>query len=225
MFICKFPIRILLGILVIFVVRGNASPISPFTPGKSELAPSSDSTPASMMDSSSSFFPEHRRDLSMREIATGVNLPPPHSPEDDKVDAISTPETAHAYNRGFIRAHPALVIGLCMLALLVLCVSIYLIVRYCRNKRRTSEDVTEAASDATADLSFEDKSLETPTPGEKNVIHGESLPECPRLIYVPPNAESGAQTLFGHFMSPCGRVVGVKDTWTLAGSRTAANNA
>ncbi|KAF8519451.1 hypothetical protein JB92DRAFT_3112420 [Gautieria morchelliformis] len=158
------------------------------------------------------------------EAAVGVvHVPESHedkpSHESDIFAGQAHPAAAHS----FLSTHLALAITLCTATLSALCVGLYFIIRCCRKGPKASQNDDHSAQGSDQTFDTGDSGPATPKIAEPIQAHLEPLTEYPRLVYVPPTPRDGKQPLFGHYLSPCGKVVGVKDTWMLAKSGGAIN--
>ncbi|KAF8479420.1 hypothetical protein JB92DRAFT_3044120 [Gautieria morchelliformis] len=170
--------------------------------------------PQNPCQDSASFLSHGPKDPSVPEAAVAavgvVHVPEPHedqpSHESDIFAGQAHPPAAHS----FLSAHLALVITLCILTSSALCVALYVLIRCCRNRRKASRN--DGRSAGGSDRSFDKRPATPPKTAEPIQAHL----EYPRMVYVPPAPRDGKQPLFGHYLTPCGQVVGVKDTWTLA---------
>ncbi|KAF8488087.1 hypothetical protein JB92DRAFT_3018299 [Gautieria morchelliformis] len=220
-------IRVLIIILLIFMVQGNAAPIplegrevssGLFRPGPQNSSQDSTSflshgpkDPSNPCQDSTSFLSHGPKDDSVPEAAVGVvHVPESHedqpSHEGDIFAGQAPPPTAHS----FLSTHLALVITLCTVTPSALCLALYVLIRCCRNRRKASRN--DGRSAGGSDRSFDKRPATPPKTAEPFQAHL----EYPRMVYVPPTPRDGKQPLFGHYLTPCGQVVGVKDTWTLA---------
>ena len=214
MFACKLLFQALFGILVIFTVQGYGAPIS-FRAHEESLELSSSNHISSM---NSPLLSWHgTREYSRPETPIGVVKFLNSHKEEQENESSSLSSNPHTEHRSFIKTHLALVIIMSILALFVLCLAFYPIFRHYRNRHKESQAAKEAAAIENADQSFDEKDPDTSSSEDSedsDQSHLEALPA--RLVYVPPTPENGTHPLFGHFLSPCGQVLGVKDTWKLA---------
>ncbi|KAF8488088.1 hypothetical protein JB92DRAFT_3018301 [Gautieria morchelliformis] len=241
---CKLIIQVLFVILLVFTVQGNAAPIP--LEGREASSGVSCPGPQSSSHDSASFLSQDpvpeaavgvvhvpESQPSSGEISSGLSRPDPQNPCQDStfflshgptdpsvpeaaVGVIHVPEShedqpSHEIDifagqahppaaHSFLSTHLALVITLCILTPSALCVAL----------RKASRN--DGRSAGGSDRSFDKRPASPPKTAEPIQAHL----EYPRMVYVPPAPRDGKQPLFGHYLTPCGQVVGVKDTWTLA---------
>ncbi|KAF8507928.1 hypothetical protein JB92DRAFT_3121374 [Gautieria morchelliformis] len=218
-------IQVLFVILLIFVVQGNAASIP--LEGREVSSGLSRPDPQSSSQDSTSFLSHGPKDHSVPEAAVGVvHVPEPHEDKPSNESIIfagQAPPAAHS----FLTTHLVLVITLCTVTLSALgplLSALYFLIRCCRNRRKASQNDYHSTKGSNQSLDKGDSGPATPPKTAESIqAHLKPLMEYPRLVYVPPTPRDGKQPLFGHYLNPCSKVVGVKDTWMLAESGRAIN--